>query len=135
MPSVPSDLSLILWATDIPRFSAFLVEVCGMAVVQQHPGFAELDLNGAAILLHDDESYRGHPWYDALRREGLARGVGTELRMRVEDLDASYARAARLGGVGVQAPADVDGSRECQVMGPDGYLLSLWQRLAPSAER
>jgi len=106
-----------------------------MAVVQQHPGFAELDLNGAAILLRDDESYRGHPWYDALRREGLARGVGTELRMRVEDLDASYARAARLGGVGVQAPADVDGSRECQVMGPDGYLLSLWQRLAPSAER
>ncbi len=120
-------LGLILWATDIPGFAAFLADVCEMTVLQRHPGYALLDAGGASIVLHDDESYRGHPWYDALRREGLARGIGTELRFRVTDVQASYTRALRLGAVAVQAPALVDGSQECQVMGPDGYLLSLWQ--------
>jgi catechol 2,3-dioxygenase-like lactoylglutathione lyase family enzyme len=127
MPVSSSDVGLILWATDIPAFSSFLENVCAMTIVQRHPGFASLDLNGASVMLHDDESYRGHPWYEALRKEGLARGVGAELRFRVADVDASYLRALRLGAAAVQAPADYEGTRECQVMGPDGYLFSLWQ--------
>ena len=127
MPDGLSDIGLILWATDIPSFSSFLADVCGMTIVQRHPGFAALDLNGASVMLHDDESYRGHPWYEALRKEGIARGVGAELRFRVADVEAAYSRAIRLGAVAVQAPANFEETRECQVMGPDGYLLSLWQ--------
>ena len=130
MPDRKSDIGLILWATDIPSFSSFLADVCGMTIVQRHPGFAELDLNGSSVMLHDDESYRGHPWYEALRQEGVARGIGAELRFRVEEVDASYSRALRLGAIAVQAPTDYEGTRECQVMGPDGYLLSLWQSTA-----
>lgn len=127
MPDPKSDVGLILWATDIPSFSAFLASVCGMTIVQRHPGFAAMDLNGSSVMLHDDESYRGHPWYEALRKEGVARGIGAELRFRVEAVDAAYSQALRLGGIAVQAPSDFEGTRECQVLGPDGYLLSLWQ--------
>ena len=127
MTGATSDIGLILWATDIPSFSSFLSDVCGMTIVQRHPGFAALELNGASLMLHDDESYRGHPWYEALRKEGIARGVGAELRFRVTDVDSSYGRALKLGAIAVQTPSDYEGTRECQVMGPDGYLLSLWQ--------
>jgi|GEM_PF-1102704 len=125
-------LGLILWTTDIQGLARFLESAAGLAVEALHPGYALLRLDGASIVLHADEAYRGHPWYDALRREGVARGIGAELRFRVSDVRASYAEASRRGGLPIQAPYDQDGIRECQVMGPDGYVLSLWQPIDTS---
>jgi len=122
-------LGLILWTTDIEGLARFLQSVAGLNVETLHPGYASLRLDGAQVVLHADEAYRGHPWYDALRREGVARGIGAELRFRVEDVDARYGAALRRGGLAIQAPYDQDGVRECQVMGPDGYVLSLWQTI------
>jgi catechol 2,3-dioxygenase-like lactoylglutathione lyase family enzyme len=120
-------LGLILWTTDIAGLAQFLESVAGLTVEALHPGYASLRIDGSQVVLHDDEAYRGHPWYDALRREGVARGIGAELRFRVADVEASYGAALRKGGLAIQAPYDQDGVRECQVMGPDGYVLSLWQ--------
>ena len=88
---------------------------------------AVLQAKGARIALHSDEAYKGHPWYNALVREGVARGIGAELRIRVRDVDAGYSRALNLGALAIEYPNDLDGTRECQVMGPDGFLLALWQ--------
>jgi hypothetical protein len=125
-----SDFALVLWTTDIPALSGFLATVAGMTIRERHPGFALLGLNGTRVELHADETYRGHPWYDALHREGAARGIGAEIRVRVDGVEDSYDAALRLGGLPVEAPCEVDGTFECQVMGPDGFLLTLWEPAA-----
>jgi len=123
---------LILWTTDIDSLAKFLQSVAGVTIAEQHPGYARLIADNSEIMLHSDESYRGHPWYDALTREGAARGMGAELRFGVVDVVWSYDTALRLGGLGVQPPYDDNSIRECQVMGPDGFLLTLWQPLQSS---
>ena len=121
-----SALGLSLWTTDIAALSRFLESVAGMTVEERHPGYASLRVDGARVFLQDEEGYRGHPWYNALHREGVARGIGTEIRIAVPDVDGAYMRGLQLGGIAVEEPCDVDGTRECQLMGPDGYLLTLW---------
>ncbi|GBD23020.1 hypothetical protein HRbin29_00671 [bacterium HR29] len=118
--------AIVLWTTDVPALASFLREVVGGRVEEAYPGFAALDVGGVRVELHDDEAYRGHPWYDALRREGAARGIGAELRAEVDDVEAAYRRALSLGGTAVQPPYRGEGFIEAVVMGPDGYLLSLW---------
>ncbi|MCC6959591.1 MAG: hypothetical protein IT301_07055 [Dehalococcoidia bacterium] len=126
MTANPS-FGVTLWATDVFALADFLVAVAGMAVEQRHPGFAALSREGVAIQVHDDESFRGHPWYDALRREGVARGIGAELRFEVDSTDAAYSEAIRRGAIAIAPPYEYEGTRECLVMGPDGYVVSLWQ--------
>ncbi len=129
--STNGDLGIVLWTTDIVAMARFLESVAGLHVDELHPGYASLRANGARIVLHADEAYRGHPWYDALMREGVARGIGAEMRFRVADVDASYAAAIRAGGLAIQQPYVMDGIAECQVMGPDGFLFAFWRDAAP----
>ena len=116
-----------LWATDVFALADFLAAVAGMTVEQRHPGFASLSLGGTTIDIHDDESYRGHPWYNALRKEGVARGIGAELRFQVASAEGAYREALKRGALAIAAPYEYEGALECSVMGPDGYVLSLWQ--------
>lgn len=126
-------LSLVLWTTDIEGLANFLVSVTGAEELGRHPGFADLKLGAVTISLHADEAGMNHPWFDALGREGAARGIGAELRVRVADVPAAFANARALGGVGVQPPYDSGDVRECQVLAPDGFLLSLWQPVPTGA--
>ena len=119
--------SVALWATDVFALADFLHRVVGAAIEQRHPGFALLRAGETPIHVHDDESYRGHPWFNALAREGVARGLGTELRFHVESAEGAYREALKLGAQSIAAPYEYEGTLECQVMGPDGYVLSLWQ--------
>jgi hypothetical protein len=122
-----SELGVVLWATDVPALARFLSEVAVLGIEEQHPGLAVLSAGAVRLEIHADESYRGHPWYDALRKEGAARGIGAELRFRVTDLQGSYRRALALGGIAVYPPYDAGNQQECQVLCPDGFLISLWQ--------
>ncbi len=131
---MPARLAIVLWSSDVPALASFLCEVAGARLEEAYPGFAALEAGGTRIELHDDEVYRGHPWYDALRREGAARGIGAELRAEVEDVETAYRRALSLGGTAVQPPYRGNGFIEAVVMGPDGYLLSLWSA-APAGNR
>lgn len=123
----PPGLALTLWATDVFALAAFLEKVAEMPVAERHPGFALLSGDGFEVQVHADESYRGHPWWEALAREGVARGLGAEIRIRVADVASSYKSALVLGGNAIAAPFEMDGTLECQVMGPDGYVFALWQ--------
>ncbi len=122
-----SGFGLVLWATDVFALADFLERVAGATVSGRHPGFAELSAGPVPIMIHADEAYRGHPWFNAVTREGVARGIGAEMRFAVADVDAAYREALKLGGQGIAAPYEIDGGSECTVMGPDGYLLSLYQ--------
>lgn len=123
------DFGIVLWATDVFALSEFLERVAGAEVLAKHPGFAELSFGAARLVIHADEAYRGHPWFDAVTREGVARGIGAELRFEVEDVDRAYSEARNLRAQGIAPPYDADNLRECTVMAPDGYLVSLWQSL------
>ena len=132
MPS-PS-LGVALWTDDIGAFAAFLTEVAGATLRVRHPGFAALNAaGGGEILLHGDESRPGHPWHGALAGEGMARGIGAEVRLRVDGVDARHERALALGCVSIQPPHADEGARACQIMGPDGYFFTLWEPQIGSA--
>ncbi|MCC7366347.1 MAG: hypothetical protein IT303_18470 [Dehalococcoidia bacterium] len=120
-------LGLVIWTTDIAGLAGFLQAVGGLEILERHPGFAEMRAGTARISLHDDDADRRHPWYRALAQEGVARGIGAEIRLRVPDVDAAYATGLRMGGLSIATPSELGGTRECQVMGPDGYVLTLWQ--------
>ncbi|MCY4391937.1 MAG: VOC family protein [Chloroflexi bacterium] len=123
----PGALSLVLWATDLDGFATFLTDVAGATLRTRHPGFAALTLDGSEIQLHSDESYPGHPWREALANEGAARGIGAEVRMRVEGVDARHRVAVEMGYISIQQPHDDGSARSCQIMGPDGYFFTLWE--------
>jgi hypothetical protein len=121
-----SGLELVLWTTDIGGLGNFLRRAAGLKEVARHPGFAEFDAFGCRVILHSDEALRGHPWHDALRREGLARGIGTEIRFYVRDISRAYDAALDLGAQSITPPYEVEGDMECQVMGPDGFMFTFW---------
>lgn len=121
-----------LWSTDVFAMAEFLHRVAGAEIEQRHPGFAALRIGDIRLSVHDDESYRGHPWFQALSREGVARGIGIELRFQVESTSGAFAEARKLGAQSIAQPFEYEGTMECQVMGPDGYVLSLWQVWNPS---
>ena len=120
-------LSIVLWATDLNGFATFLTDVVGATLSTRHPGFAALTVDGAEIQLHSDESHAGHPWREALANEGAARGIGTEVRVRVGAVDERHQRAVAMGYVSIQRPHDDGTGRTCQIMGPDGYFFTLWE--------
>ena len=120
-------LSIVLWASDLNAFAAFLTDVAGATLRTRHPGFAALALDGAEIQLHPDESYAGHPWREALTNEGAARGIGAEVRIRVDAVDGRHRKALEMGYVSIQQPYDDGTGRTCQIMGPDGYFFTLWE--------
>lgn len=120
-------LSVTLWTTDVFVLADFITRVAGCSVEQRHPGFALLHAGSTPIQVHDDESYRGHPWYDALAREGVARGIGAELRFQVNSCSDAYQEALKLGAQSIAPPFEYEETLECQVLGPDGYVFGLWQ--------
>ncbi|MEP6871901.1 MAG: hypothetical protein ABI939_08640 [Anaerolineaceae bacterium] len=122
-----SGFGLVLWATDVFALADFLETVAGAQVSGRHPGFAELNAGTVSIVIHADEAYRGHPWFNAVTREGVARGIGTEMRFSVSDVESAYREALKLGAQGIASPYGIDAGTECTVMGPDGYLFSLYQ--------
>jgi hypothetical protein len=119
-------LDLVLWTTDVSGLADFLHAVAGLDVEEQHPGYAVLRAGTSRVSLHADEAYAGHPWYDALMREGAARGIGAEVRLRVPDVERAYSAAVRRNARVLAAPYDSGVATECSIMAPDGFIISLW---------
>ncbi|MCB0221803.1 MAG: hypothetical protein KDH09_19050 [Chrysiogenetes bacterium] len=121
-------VSMVLWTTDIPALAGFLSDVAGLSLIEEYPGYARLQAWNAEIELHgDDDADRRHPWYQALSRDGAARGIGAEIRIQVEDLDAAFATALRRGALSIRPPTSAGDMDLATVMGPDGYFFTLWR--------
>jgi len=120
-------VSLALWTTDIPALAGFLSGVAGLSLIEDYPGYARLQAWNAEIELHgDDDADRRHPWYQALARDGAARGIGAEIRIQVDDVDAAFATALRGGALSIRPPTVTGEMSLATVMGPDGYFFTLW---------
>ena len=125
--AISDRMEVVLWATDVSALAGFLQDVVGFTVTAQHPGFARLELGTSNLSIHADEAYQGHPWFEALHREGMARGIGAELHFHVPDVSDAYRKAIRLGASIVYPPHEQESGIECQVLAPDGYLVTLRQ--------
>jgi catechol 2,3-dioxygenase-like lactoylglutathione lyase family enzyme len=105
-------LRLELFVDDLDRSVDFYRRVLGFHLVRQDPSYASL-CNGAVVLglgLATDLPAR--------------RGVGVEVVLEVDDLEAAYALVRRAGVRPVEAPCERPwGLRDFRILDPDGYYL------------
>jgi len=103
---------------DVERSVAFYTERLGFTVLRQEPDFAVVALGQSHVLLAA-EAHTSRALLDA-----GPRGIGLNVRIMVDDVDALY-RRAKAGGVPVtQEIADRSyGLRDFIVADPDGFCL------------
>ena len=115
-------ISINLLVYDLKRAVEFQTEVLGAMVVYSDPDFAAMKGFGAEWMLHADHTYSNHPLRGSLN-DGLARGVGIELRLHGCDPDAAQERARALGEIILAEATDKPhGLREAYLIDPDGYI-------------
>jgi catechol 2,3-dioxygenase-like lactoylglutathione lyase family enzyme len=91
----------------------------GFAVLRQEPDFAVVGLGEAHVLLADARLAGTQ-----LRDASAPRGLGVNVRIMVEDVDAMRERAAAVGAPVVHEIADRSyGLRDFIMADPDGFLL------------
>ena len=103
---------------DIERSVAFYTERLGFTVLRQEPDFAVIALGKSHVLLAA-EAHTSRQWMEA-----GPRGIGLNVRIMVDDVDAVY-RRAKAGGVPItQEIADrYYGLRDFILADPDGFCL------------
>ncbi len=103
---------------DIERSIAFY-ERLGFTVVRQEPDFAVIALREDVHVLLAAEAHTSRERWNV-----SARGVGLNIRIMVDDVDAVYQRAKAAGAPISQEIADRDyGLRDFIVADPDGFAL------------
>lgn len=110
---------LFVHVGDLARSKAFYVDLLGLEVLLEHPGYLRVG-GGDGFHLGLEE-----------RAPDLVGAAGIELVVRVDDVDATVA-ALRAAGVETTDPEDQEwGARHAWLRDPDGYRLSVF---TPSAE-
>lgn len=105
---------LFVHVGDLARSRAFYVDLLGLEVLLEHPGYLRVG-GGDGFHLGLEE-----------RSADLVGAAGIELVVRVDDVDATVA-ALRAAGVEVGDPADQEwGARHAWLRDPDGYRLSVF---------
>ena len=124
-------LGVNLLVRDVAAALPFHREVLGASVVYSDPDFAVLRRDAAEWMLHADHTYRDHPLFGSLG-DGLARGIGAELRVHGRDPDTAEAVAREHGYTVLAGAADKPhGLREVYIIDNDDYL---WVPDVPTVE-
>ena len=110
---------------DVDQSVAFYSERLGFTTLRKEPDFAVVALGEAHVLLAA-EAHTSREWLAA-----GPRGIGSNVRIMVDDVDAVYQRA-KAGGVPiVQEIADRSyGLRDFILADPDGFMLRFASALA-----
>ena len=118
------------FVSDLERSLGFYREKLGFRSVFQEPDFAIVALGNAFVMLATpDEAW--WPNVKAWLTSG-PRGVGLNIRIMVDDVDAMYERAVASGARFVLEIGDRDyGLRDFMISDPDGFVL----RFASPIER
>jgi len=105
---------------DLERSLRFYRDELGFRIVRQERDFAIVALADAYVLLaFPEDEPRLKRWLTS-----GPRGVGVNVRLMVDDVDAMYERASAAGCPIVRAIGDRDyGLRDFMIADPDGYVL------------
>jgi uncharacterized glyoxalase superfamily protein PhnB len=114
-----------LIVAEIERSVSFYGTVFEAEVRYEDPDFAALRLGKLDFMLHADDTFDKHPWYESLKAD-RERGLGAELRLLGVDPDEVESRARKAGAAILQPAADKShGWREVWVQDPDGYVWAV----------
>ncbi len=123
-------LRLELFVTEIARSRAFYRDVLGFAASDENADtYVQMSQGGTVLSLNRyDDLPADHP----IRGEaGVARGLGIEIVLEVEDLDQRY---ERMVAAGIALASTLErrpwGLRDFRLIDPDGYYLRLTERRA-----
>jgi uncharacterized glyoxalase superfamily protein PhnB len=109
-------------AIDFYRAALGAVETMRMTGDDGRVGHAELTIEGITVMLADE-----HPEIGVVSPETLG-GTPVALYLRVEDVDATYARALGAGATGERPPSDqFHGNRNATLRDPFGHRWMLTQ--------
>ena len=105
---------LFVHVRDLERTRAFYVDLLGLEVLLEHPGYLRVG-GGRGFHIGFEE-----------RDDHEVGAVGIEVVVAVDDVDATHDRLARAGVRFDGDPADQEwGARHVWLRDPDGYRLSL----------
>ncbi len=121
-------LRLELFVDDIARSIAFYISVLGFEIEREEPGYASIR-NGDAIFGIGLAAHLppGHHFSPEIRT--ARRGIGTEIVLEVDDLEASFDQAQRRGAtILTQLGTRSWGATDYRLADPDGYYLRITSR-------
>lgn len=120
-----SDLRLELYVDDIDRAVSSYTGVLGFeAGPSALRTYRPLERRGVRLALQSiDELGRDHPLVRGGRH--ATRGLGVEIVLEVDDLDAMHARLTKLGIDVTPLETRRWGLHNCRLLGPDGCYLRL----------
>lgn len=119
-----------LHVADVERSLAFY-EALGFRVERRWEDWIRLDRDGADLVLFGDAYVRGHEHYFTPHIDRAPRGVGVEIVIEVDDVDAVLAAAIAAGLDIVKPMQDRPWkARDFRLADPDGYFLQFTSPLA-----
>jgi catechol 2,3-dioxygenase-like lactoylglutathione lyase family enzyme len=119
-----------LHVSDVERSLAFYGAL-GFRVERRWEDWIRLDRDGADLVLFGDAYVRDHDHYFTAHIDREPRGVGVEIVIEVDDVDAVLA-AAEASGLNIVKPMQDRPwkARDFRLADPDGYFLRVTSPLA-----
>jgi len=119
-----------LHVADVERSLAFY-QALGFTIERRWEDWIRLDRDGADLVLFGDGYVRGHEHYFTPYIDRAPRGVGVEIVIEVEDVDAVLA-AAEAAHLNVVKPMQARPwkARDFRLADPDGYFLRITSPLS-----
>lgn len=118
-----------LHVADIEATLAFY-EALGFRVTKRWKDWVRLDRDGAELVLQGDAYLRNHAHYFTPYLDVSPRGVGVEITIEVDDVDAVYATAQAAGLRIVKPIQDRDWkARDFRLADPDGFFVRITSSL------
>lgn len=121
-------LQLELFARDIEKTKRFYVDALGFTVTREAEDYVQLVRGTAVIGLGSSAHLPEHHYF---QQEELAHkhGVGVEVVLFVEDLDAVFHQVEAAGYSCIEPPRDQSwGMRDFRVADPDGVYVRISSR-------
>ena len=123
-----------LHVADIEASLAFY-ETLGFQVIRRWEDWVRLDRDGAELVLMGDAYVRSHDHYFTPYLDRSPRGVGVEVTVEVEDVDAVYAAAVAAGLRMVKPIQDrAWKARDFRLADPDGFFIRVSSTLRHEVE-
>jgi catechol 2,3-dioxygenase-like lactoylglutathione lyase family enzyme len=114
-----------LHVADVERSLAFY-EALGFKVARRWEDWIRLDRDGADLVLFGDAYVRGKDHYFTPHIDRSPRGIGVEIVIEVNDVDALYATAREAGLQIVKEMQERPWkARDFRLADPDGYFLRI----------